>query len=75
MTGIVVRIPTDRETGERKGFMFVRGEDGIERFVHRSGIQQTGKAFESIQVRDRVEFTPLDDAPKGPRGIELRVLA
>src|SRR5574341_4708 len=73
MTGIVVRIPTDKETGERKGFMFVRGEDGVERFVHRSGLQQTTKSFEKIQVRDRVEFTHID-APKGPRAIELRVL-
>ena len=75
MRGIVVRIPTDKETGERKGFMFVKGEDGVERFVHRSGIEQTGKSFESINMRDRVEFTPVDDAPKGPRGIELRVLS
>lgn len=75
MRGIIVRIPTDKETGERKGFLFVRGEDGVERFVHRSGLEQTAPSFDRLQVRTRVEFTPLDDAPKGPRAIELRVLA
>lgn len=74
MRGIVVRIPTDKETGECRGFLFVRGEDGVDRFVHRSGLQQTTKSFEQIKVQDRVEFTPLDDAPKGPRAIELRIV-
>lgn len=74
MRGTVTKIPTDKETGERKGFMFVKGVDGVERFVHRSGIEQTGTSFEDIHVRDTVEFTPVDDAPKGPRGIELRVV-
>lgn len=74
MTGIVVRIPQDRETGQRKGFMFVRGDDGVDRFVHRSGLQDSTKSFERFEVHDRVEFTPVDDAPKGPRAIELRAL-
>ena len=75
MRGVIVRIPVSKDTGERLGFLFVRGEDGIERFVHRSGLEQTTVSFEKLQVRSRVEFTPLDDAPKGPRAIELRVLA
>jgi len=75
MRGRVVRIPQDRETGSRKGFMFVRGDDdGIERFVHRSGLEQTTCSFEQIKEGDAVEFTPLDDAPKGPRAVEVRVL-
>src|SRR5574341_921104 len=72
MTGIVVRIPTDKETGERKGFMFVRGEDGIERFVHRSGLAPDTRSFEKIRTGDAVEFTH-EDADKGPRAKNLRV--
>lgn len=74
MRGKVVRIPKDKNTGMTKGFMFVRGDDGIERFVHRSGLEQTTRSFEQISEGDPVEFTPLDDAPKGPRAVEVRVL-
>lgn len=74
MQGIVVRIPVNKDTGERLGFLFVRGEDGIERFVHRTGFDQATTSLEKIKNRDRVEFTPDDDAPKGPRAKDLRVL-
>ncbi len=74
MRGTVVRIPKDRNTGMTKGFMFVKGDDGIERFVHRSGLQTSTLSFERFTEGQHVEFTPLDDAPKGPRAIELRAI-
>lgn len=65
MKGKIVRIIAD------KGFGFIRGEDGIERFFHRSGVQQTSRPMEDLRVGETVQFTPLDDAPKGPRAMEV----
>lgn len=66
MRGTVIKVD------QTKGFGFIKGEDGTERFFHRSCLQRTaGKPFEEIQHGQRVEFEAIDDAPKGPRAIEV----
>ena len=72
--GVVVRIPTDPDTGNRKGFLFIKPEDGGDDvFAHKSGLQQTTKSFHDIVIGDKVEFTEIA-GEKGPRAIEVRVL-
>jgi cold shock CspA family protein len=65
MTGRVLRLVRER------GFGFLVGDDGVERFFHRSGVQQSSAGFEQLREQQAVEFIPLDDAPKGPRAIEV----
>jgi CspA family cold shock protein len=67
MRGKVIRV-----MGE-KGFGFIRGEDGTDRFFHRSGLQQTaGLSWEQIEVGAACVFEPID-GPKGPRAIGVQV--
>ena len=56
-----------------KGFGFIRGDDGLDYFFHRSGLEQTTTPFEELQDAALVEFTPID-GQKGPRAIEVRTL-
>ena len=56
---------------ERYGF--IHGADGIDYFVHRTGVQQTTRPFEQMAARQEVEFTAIE-GPKGPRAIEVRVI-
>lgn len=73
-TGTVIRIPVYQDDPTRKrGFFFVKGEDGVDYFAHASGMQQTSKRFAEVVEGDRVEFTPIE-GDKGPRAIEIRVL-
>jgi len=55
--GVVVRTFSD------KGYVFVKGPDGISRFVHATYVQWG--MFDTLQTGTKVEFTP-DMGPKGP---------
>ena len=53
-----------------KGFCFIRGEDGVEYFAHRSAF--LGVAFETVRNGQRVTFEPTR-GPKGPRAEQVRL--
>jgi cold shock CspA family protein len=58
-----------------KGFGFI-GVDGEadDYFFHRTGLQRTTRPFHELTEGMRVEFIPVENAPKGWRAIEVRVL-
>ncbi|MBN2512152.1 MAG: cold-shock protein [Sedimentisphaerales bacterium] len=56
----------------RKGFGFVLNEDGLDVFVHFTGIQSDG--FRTLKPGQRVEYTELE-SPKGLQGNEVHVVA
>lgn len=62
MTGEVLRILKD------KGFGFVKGEDGVERFFHRSAVS-TG--FDTLREGSKVTFED-ETSNKGPRATDVR---
>lgn len=64
MEGKVVRI-TD------KGFGFIKGQDNVEYFFHKSALR--GAIFEALTEGERVDFTP-DEGPKGPRAENIELL-
>ena len=72
MNGVIKRLVTDPETGQSRGFGFIRA-DGIEYFVHRSAMEQTTKRWDELREGDRVEFTAIE-GDKGMRAIEVRVV-
>lgn len=49
---------------EEKGFGFIKGEDGVERFFHRSECLQD---FHVFQPGRAVEFAESRNTAKGPR--------
>lgn len=53
---------------KEKGFGFIKGEDGTERFFHRDSCAVN---FEALQEGDPVEFTD-EKSPKGPRASDVR---
>lgn len=72
-TGTVVRIVTDKETGQRKGFGFVRDDKtGDEYFFHKSGLLSR---FVDLNEGDRVSYD-VGEGPqgKGPRAVDVRVI-
>lgn len=74
MTGTIKTLPKDKETGQSKGYGFIRGDDGIEYFLHRSGLERTTCAWADVQEGFAVDFTPIEGVQgKGPRAIECRV--
>jgi len=54
-----------------KGFGFVRGEDGVERFFHRSAVHG-GTSFEALREGQEAEFED-EKSPKGPRARTVQV--
>jgi CspA family cold shock protein len=62
MKGTVVRVNAERQFG------FIKGEDNIEYFFHRSAIQNG--SFEDATRGRAVEFQP-GDGEKGPRAEEV----
>lgn len=64
MRGTIVRIKRE------SGFGFIRGEDGTERFFHRSAV--THGTFEALNERQGVTFEPTT-TDKGPRAVEVQV--
>ena len=57
----------------KKGFFFVRTEDGKDWFCHRTELED-GLHMDSLTVGMDVEFQPVPDAPKGPRATSITVL-
>lgn len=69
MRGSVIRLPKDGD-GRSKGFGFVRGEDNIERFFHRSAVADRG--FDDLQEGDNVTFEESEGSGgKGPRAEDV----
>ena len=64
-TGTIARLLID------KGFGFIRDENGLEHFFHRSSVH--GAVFELLREGQRVEFTP-EDSQKGPRAGDVRLI-
>jgi CspA family cold shock protein len=64
MQGAIKRIVAD------KGFGFIRGEDGVEYFVHRTAV--LGIAFKTVREGQRVTFNPTRH-DKGPRAEQVQL--
>jgi CspA family cold shock protein len=56
---------------DRKGFGFIKQEDGEDIFVHHSGISGTG--FKTLAEGDRVAFD-VEQGTKGPSAKNVRKL-
>jgi cold shock CspA family protein len=67
MTGTVKRIAIDNLTGERRGFGFIEGDDGMDYFFHAS---QCTEPFADIDVEERVRFDTVD-SDRGPRAVAV----
>jgi CspA family cold shock protein len=63
MTGRITRLMTD------KGFGFIRADDCVEYFFHRSGIV-VGTAFDELRVGQSVTFV-VGQSAKGPRAEQV----
>lgn len=63
--GTIARLLTD------KGFGFIRDQNGVEHFFHRSSVR--GAIFELLREGQRVEFEP-EDTGKGPRAGNVTVI-
>ena len=56
-----------------KGFGFVTGEDGIDRFFHANHLEDI--KLEELQEGNLVEFEPYTEEKKGERARRVRVVA
>lgn len=65
MTGEIVNILED------KGYFFVRGEDGLEYFAHKSALSLC--AWSDVIYGQACEFQPVEHHPKGPRAMCVRI--
>jgi cold shock protein len=63
VNGTIIRLVGD------KGFGFIRGTDGVERFFHRSELR--GASWPPDE-KDPVTFDH-EDAEKGPRAVNVRL--
>ena len=63
MTGTIKRITMDR------GFGFIRADDGVDYFFHRSELRG-GLIFEQLREGERVTFES-KEGEKGPRAAEI----
>lgn len=63
MRGTIARLVRDR------GFGFIKAEDGIEYFFHRSSCNRNS-AFDTLREEDPVEFEEGGGA-KGPRAADV----
>lgn len=55
-----------------RGFGFIKAEDGKEIFFHRTGLEQG--SFDTLNEGQDVEFE-IEKSPKGPRAINVQVVA
>ena len=62
--GTVKKVVPDR------GFGFIAGEDGVEYFFHRSGVDQSVN-FDSLSGGEPVSFE-VEPSQKGPRAYRVR---
>ena len=65
-TGTIKKVVRER------GFGFISDTDGRELFFHQSGIIDA--QFDTLKETAKVEFE-VEDSPKGPRAINVRVVA
>ncbi len=65
-TGTIKKVVRER------GFGFISDTDGRELFFHQSGIVDA--QFDALKETSKVEFD-VEDSPKGPRAINVRVVA
>ncbi len=56
---------------ERKGFGFIKGDDGLELFVHYTEITRDG--FQTLEPGQRVSYE-VTDKDRGPRAVEVQVV-
>ena len=63
MKGTITNIPLDDE-GRRKGFGFIRGDDGADYFFHATDLSKISRRFIELSTGEIAEFTPAD----GKRG-------
>lgn len=54
-----------------RGFGFIRGENGMEFFFHRTAVIPRNH-FDSLTTGDRVVFN-IEQSDKGPRAVDVRV--
>ena len=53
---------------EEKGLGFIKGDDGVEYFIHYSGVKGQGKR--NLVRDEEVDFEPVETV-KGPRAVEV----
>lgn len=63
MRGVIISIMRE------KGFGFLRGEDGVSRFVHAKEVAE-GTLFDLLKEKDTVTFTH-QDHKRGPRAVNV----
>jgi cold shock protein len=56
---------------DKKGYGFIKNDDGSDVFVHFSGIM--GDGFKTIAEGDKVEFE-IENSDKGPRAVSVKVI-
>jgi cold shock protein len=56
---------------DKKGFGFIKKEDGSDVFVHYTGIG--GDGFKTLSEGDNVEFE-VENGDKGPRAVSVKVI-
>ena len=54
-----------------RGFGFIDDSDGREVFFHQTGL--VGVAFDTLKGNEEVEFE-VEDSPKGPRAVNVKVI-
>ncbi len=55
----------------KKGFGFIKKEDGTDVFVHYTGV--VGEGFKTLSEGDSVEFE-IEDSDKGPRAVDVKII-
>jgi CspA family cold shock protein len=58
-----------------RGFGFITLDEGGEAFFHRSGLAAGAESFYELSEGDTVECDIDATAPKGPRAVNVRVMA
>lgn len=56
---------------DKKGFGFIKKEDGTDVFVHYTGVG--GDGFKTLSEGDNVEFE-VENGDKGPRAVSVKVI-
>ncbi len=56
---------------EKKGFGFIKQDEGPDVFVHHTGINATG--FRSLNEGEQVSFD-VEEGPKGPRAVNVTLV-
>jgi cold shock CspA family protein len=68
MVGTVIRVFLD------KGYAFVRGSDGLSRFLHASDLQE-GENWDLVKVETHIEFDPdKSDKGNGLKAVNVKLL-